>query len=322
VIKKIILLILILISFEAKSSYPINFNGYTVGMPVPPNNFNLSWDKFNSISVEQYVCLIGIKNKKNKAASVSLGAISFNTEGSTYDFTLRNNNSNIDKLKYRISFLNYSNNNYVTLKNNDYKKNIRGKKICDRSDARLQKIKITINLNDLRNVNSGSYWDLVFLTTAIKGSVYTYDLFYIFLNLDSGRIQINQLDDINLGKYQVGMGNLSKEEQFCVYVSPDNSYNINIYDNSGAGNTFNLNSGNNKIPYKVFFRTTSTNYFPISNGSTTGSFIGNSSQNCTIQEGNLGGERAYIKLEVNESNLENALPENYTGQIYLTVSPE
>lgn len=319
-IKNIILILLILISFQGKASNPVTFNGYTVGIPVPPNNFDLTWNKFNSISVEQYVCLIGIDNSRNREARISLGSISLNTEGSNANFTLRNYNG--DTLRYRISFLNHSNNNYINLRNNRYRNNIIGKTFCDSTDSSPQKIRITINLNDLENANIGEYWDLFFLTTAVDGFVYTYDLFYIFLNLESGQIQINQLDDINLGNYKFGQGGLSDEDQFCVYVSPNNSYNINIYDNTGTGNIFKLNSGSNEIPYRVFFRTTSTNYYPVSNGSTIGTFRANSSQNCTIQEGNIGGERAYIRLEISESDLIDSIPSTYKGQIYLTVSPE
>ena len=119
------------------------------------------------------------------------------------------------------------------------------------------------------------------------------------------------------------MGNLSAEEKFCVFISPNDTYNINITDGVGSGNNFYLTGNNNKnISYKAYFRTTSTNYYQIINGATMGSFTGNEVQNCTNQEGYQGGERAYIKLEINENDILDASPQIYKGQIYLTVSPE
>ena len=320
--KKIPIIIILILIFTNKlfASIPVSYNGYTIGMPIPPNNFYLSWDNYNSISVEQYVCLIGIEERKHKEARVELGAVSLNTQGSTSNFTLRNDNN--DFLKYRIDFLNHKNNSYQNLQNNKLRNNIQGKTHCDSSDSRPQKIRITIKMSDLRKAPAGEYRDMVFLLTAKDGLVYTYDIFYINLTITGGQVQINQLDDIDFGSYQVGMGNLSAVEKFCVYVSPDNSYNINITDGMGRGNIFYLTGNNETIPYRAYFRTTSTNYFAITNGATMGSFIGNSSQNCTNQEGHLGGERAYIRLEIAENDILSASPQIYKGQIYLTVSPE
>lgn len=323
-LKKILFIILTLIfTNNSFASIPVTYNGYTIGMPVPPNNFYLSWDNNNSISVEQYVCLVGIQYigyRRLKEAKIELGAISLNTQGNTSNFTLRSNNN--DLLKYRIDFLNHKNNSYQNLQNNKLRNNIQGKQYCDSSDSRPQKIRITISHSELRKARAGEYRDMVFLLTAKNGLVYTYDTFYINLTINGGQIQINQLDDVNFGDYQIGMGSLSAEEKFCVYVSPNDSYNINITDGKGSGNIFYLTGNTESIPYKAYFRTTSTNYYSIINGATMGSFTGNEVENCTNQEGYRGGERAYIKLEINENDILNASPQTYKGQIYLTVSPE
>ncbi len=323
-LKKILFIILTLIfTNNSFASIPVTYNGYTIGMPVPPNNFYLSWDNNNSISVEQYVCLVGIQYigyRRPKEAKIELGAISLNTQGNTSNFTLRSNNN--DLLKYRIDFLNHKNNSYQNLQNNKLRNNIQGKQYCDSSDSRPQKIRITISHSELRKARAGEYRDMVFLLTAKNGLVYTYDTFYINLTINGGQIQINQLDDVNFGDYQIGMGSLSAEEKFCVYVSPNDSYNINITDGKGSGNIFYLTGNTESIPYKAYFRTTSTNYYSIINGATMGSFTGNEVENCTNQEGYRGGERAYIKLEINENDILNASPQTYKGQIYLTVSPE
>lgn len=333
-LKKILFIILILIfTNNSFASIPVTYNGYTIGMPIPPNNFYLSWDNYNSISVEQYVCLIGIEYKgrhhsgysqsshyNSKEARVEVGAVSLNTQGSTSNFTLRSDNN--DFLKYRIDFLNHKNNSYQNLQNNKLRNNIQGKTYCDSSDSRPQKIRITISHSELKKARAGEYRDMVFLLSAKNGLVYTYDIFYINLTINGGQIQINQLDDVNFGDYQIGMGSLSAEEKFCVYVSPNDSYNINITDGKGSGNTFYLTGSTENIPYKAYFRTTSTNYYAITNGATMGSFTGNEVENCTNQEGYQGGERAYIKLEINENDILNASPQTYKGQIYLTVSPE
>ena len=333
-LKKVLFIILILI-FTNKlfASTPVYYNGYTIGMPIPPSDFHLSWDNYNSIIVEKYVCLIGVKYRGyyghydysnsshySKEARVEVGAISLNTQGNTSNFTLRSDNNEF--LKYRIDFLNHRNNSYQNLQNNKLRTNIQGKQYCNTSDSRPQKIRITISHSELKKARSGEYRDMVYLVTAKNGLVYTYDIFYINLSINGGQIQINQLDDIDFGDYQIGMGDLSAEEKFCVYVSPNNIYNINITDGKGSGNTFYLTGNRENIPYKAYFRTTSTNYYSITNGATMGSFIGNSVQNCTNHEGYSGGERAYIKLEINESNILDASPQVYKGQIYLTVSPE
>ena len=324
-LKKILFIALILL-FENNlfASTPVYYNGYTIGMPIPPSNFNLQWDNNNSIIIEKYVCLIGIEYRNYRStreARVEVGAISLNTQGSTSNFTLRSNENEF--LKYRIDFLNNRNNNYQNLQNNKFKNNIQVKLYCDTSDTRPQKIRITIDYNNLKKARAGEYNDLVYLVAGKNGSIYTYDIFYINLSINGGQIQINQLDDIDFGDYQIGMGNLSAEEKFCVFISPNDTYNINITDGVGSGNNFYLTGNNNEnIPYKAYFRTTSTNYYQIINGATMGSFTGNEVQNCTNQEGYQGGERAYIKLEINENDILDASPQIYKGQIYLTVSPE
>ena len=76
------------------------------------------------------------------------------------------------------------------------------------------------------------------------------------------------------------------------------------------------------ISYKVFFRTTSTGFYPVHNGSTMGSFISNSVTSCTNSEAANIAERAYIKIEISEQDLLKSVPELYKGTLYITASPE
>ena len=372
--KKIgILLSTLLLSNSIWASSVVNINGKNIGMPIPPNNFSLSWNKSSGISSEQYVCLVGYKgnsytqdtshcgehdfkgyqtfdddhscscdnykssNQDNintlhnhgyssynkKPINVEIRAFGLNTKKSVLgQFTMRNNNN--DFLKYKMEFYNYNNNTYKKLQQNVFVKNIKGVTNCDNDNAYKQKIKITVNLEDLQNAPSGTYWDLVFLASGKKGQAYTQDLYYVSVTLEGGRIQINQLDDINFGVYRVGQGDLTITEQFCVHQSPTSTYNLSIYDtHPESGNwKFNLDSGNQAIPYKVFFRTTSTGFYPVHNGSTMGSFQSNKVVSCSNAEEAGVGERAYIKIVISESALINSVPELYKGTLYITASPE
>jgi len=369
--KKVLLLLsTLLISASAMSSNVVYYNGNGVGMPIPPNNYSLNWNKTTSVTAEQYVCLVGYKtnyyddhcdshrygkltnkeekddcdcenkdegdndytsninslhynNYNKKATNVELRAFGLNTKQSVLgQFTMRNNNN--DFLKYKMEFYDANNNSYNKLQQNVFVKNIRGVTDCDNENANKQKIKITVDLDNLQNAPSGTYWDLVYLAAGVNNLAYTQDLYYVSITIEGGRIQVNQLDDIDFGVYRVGQGNLSITEQFCVYQNPSSTYNLSIYDThpkSGALK-FNLDSGNQAIPYKVFYRTTSTGFYAVNNGSTMGSFKSNSVVNCTNEESSGNGERAYIKIEIAEEDLIKSAPELYKGTIYITASPE
>jgi hypothetical protein len=375
--KKIgLLLSTIFFSNIAVSSNVVFYNGKGIGMPIPPNNYNLSWNKSSGISSEQYVCLVGYKKKsyyddshcdshdydkdsysslddddhecscenntsnnintyhddyddnnhtnyRTSPINVELRAFGLNTKDSMLgQFTMRNRNN--DFLKYKMEFYNYNNNSYKKLQQNVFVKNIKGVTNCDNDNAYKQKIKITVDLDNLQNAPSGTYWDLVYLASGKNNQAYAQDLYYVSITIEGGRIQVNQLDDINFGIYRVGQGDLSITEQFCVHQSPASTYNLSIYDTHPESGDwkFNLDSGNQAIPYKVFYRTTSTGFYPVNNGSTMGSFKSNEVVNCTNSETANTAERAYIKIEISESDLLKSVPELYKGTLYITASPE
>lgn len=329
----------------ALSSSVVNYNGNYIGIPNAPSNYNLNWNKSSGVYSEQYICIVGFKysgyyNRNNsnsnndinryhygwykkKSINVDLKAYGLNTYNSSLgSFTMRNSNNNF--LRYNMEVYDYNKSSYKELKQNNYTKDIKGLIDCDGNNAYKQSLKVTVNLEDLQNIPSGTYWDLVYLTAGDKNLAYTQDLFYVSIKIEGGRIQINQLDDIDFGLYKLGQGDLSVTEQFCVHQSPSSNYNISIYDSYRGrnGNNFNLYAGNESIPYKVYYRTTRTGFYKIENGSTIGSFKSNSVVNCTNSEYGSEGEKAYIKIEIKENDLIKSSPELYKGILYITASPE
>lgn len=290
-----------------------------------PSDFYFYWNQQNSGMVqEKDMCLISRWRSGNTYTRmpIQIRAFGQNTQYSNLgQFTARDRNNNF--IKYKMEMFSTNTSTYVPLMQNQFVSGIQGSITC--SDSLRNKMRISVDLSDLDNSLNGDYWDLVYLTAAKDNLAYTVDHFYVYIQVRGGRIQVNLLDDINLGLYKVGSGNVSQEEQFCVHSAPSTGYYITIYDRnySSSGGNYSLTGANGgTLPYKVSFRTTSTNYINMTNGNTYGVFKGNRVQNCSNVETPNTAERAYMKIDISQSDLMKVIPQKYSGTVYLTVCPE
>lgn len=296
-----------------------------IGIPNPPSDYYFYWSQQNSgMVIEKDMCLISrYKNGKNYTRMpIQIRAFGQNTQYSNLgQFTARDRNNNF--LKYKMEMFSTNTSSYIPLLQNQFVSNIQGTINC--SETPRTKLRISVDLSDLDNAVNADYWDLVYLTAAKDNQTYLVEHFYVYIQVRGGRIQVNLLDNINLGMYKIGTGNVSYEEQFCVHAAPTTGYYITIYDrsySSANGNYSLTGTTGSNLPYKMHFRTTSTNYINIKNGYTYGVFKGNKVQNCSNVESANTGERAYIKVEIAQSDLLKMTPQKYNGTVYITVCPE
>lgn len=327
ILNKIFLIGSLMTSFfvSATNNGIVKIGNNEIGIPNPPSDYYFYWSQQNSgMVIEKDMCLISRVKTGNSYSRIPIQIRAFgqNTQYSNLgQFTARDRNNNF--IKYKMEMFSTNTSSYISLMQNQFVSNIQGTTNC--TETPRTKLRISVDLSDLDAAVNADYWDLVYLTAAKDNQAYVVEHFYVYIQVRGGRIQVNLLDDINLGLYKVGTGNVSYEEQFCVHAAPSTGYYITVYDRnySSSGGNYSLTGTNgNPLPYKISYRTTSTSYINIKNGNTYGVFKGNKVQNCSNSEAPNSGERAYIKVEISQSDLMKMVPQKYNGTVYLTVCPE
>ncbi len=327
ILNKIFLIGSLMTSFfvSATNSGIVKIGNNEIGIPNPPSDYYFYWSQQNSgMVIDKDMCLISRVKTGNSYSRIPIQIRAFgqNTQYSNLgQFTARDRNNNF--IKYKMEIFSTNTSSYVPLMQNQFVSNIQGTTTC--SETPRTKLKISVDLSDLDTAVNADYWDLVYLTAAKDNQAYVVEHFYVYIQVRGGRIQVNLLDDINLGLYKVGTGNVSYEEQFCVHAAPSTGYYITVYDrnySSSDGNYSLTGTNGTSLPYKISYRTTSTSYINIKNGYTYGVFKGNKVQNCSNSEAQNSGERAYMKVEISQSDLMKMVPQKYNGTVYLTVCPE
>lgn len=154
-----------------------------------------------------------------------------------------------------------------------------------------------------------------------SGSATDTDNFNIIVRIQaSPQVQISGLDNLNLGSHS-GVGNINREENFCVYsTSASGSYNLSVSSSNqdGGGNFFlDGTAGQPPIPYNLFFIDSGTGPGSQAVGNGTLSGFGNSSdQFCN------GANNATLSVSIQEAVLQQALSGSYTDTLVILVSPQ
>jgi hypothetical protein len=144
-------------------------------------------------------------------------------------------------------------------------------------------------------------------------------------------IQINKLNDINLGSFRSAIdSDKVGNDNFCVFSNTE-SFSLSFLGENSEG--FNLNESSNsnmKIPYQVEIATINTSgikssYNRINHNTTLNNIIETRTDlNCeSVNSGNLGFKpNLDIKIKVKENNMLDAIPGNYKDTITIIASPE
>lgn len=153
---------------------------------------------------------------------------------------------------------------------------------------------------------------------ATQGSLGTTSTGDLIINLDiDSLVRVNNLNDIDLGTFSGGAGDLSGADNFCIYRNGAGNFNITM-TGSGAGSAFTLTDGTNTLPYSVEF----TNSTP--NAMTAGTLLAAQSGAFTANDTCDSGASDNVSVSVTVANgaLASVPAGSYTGTLTMVVAPE
>lgn len=139
-------------------------------------------------------------------------------------------------------------------------------------------------------------------------------------------IQVNQLDNINLGQFNSGIdSNKSGSDSFCVFSNTSKFSLIMSSENNNNG-VFRMKGGNQYIPYSLEMNTLNLN----GSVATTKSIVSGIKNSNISQIRNTvdcmenGVFKPNVKINVNilEDSMLDVLPNNYSDIITIIASPE
>jgi hypothetical protein len=138
-----------------------------------------------------------------------------------------------------------------------------------------------------------------------------------FVEATQADVLITSMRNANFGTWD-GVGNETKTDGVCVYQSGGNENYLVTATGDGSGGAFNVSdsSSGSTIPYQVKWRNSSNVWTWL----TSGIPLATSSANTTAEDCG-GAKNAKIRVKFTSSNLENAAPGDYSGDITITIEP-
>ena len=188
-------------------------------------------------------------------------------------------------------------------------------------DGDNSELKIDISSIDLEQARAGAYKG--YFTAQVQGGSTGTDTaandFRIDLSI-ANIVRISGLSDIHIGDYYGGIGNLIKEETFCVYSNNAGAgYSLTIIgaNQDATGNFFVTNTGATvSVPYLLQFKADTTAGGGAQVSTTAFTAVGsNSSSVCG------GVDNAKLTLTVLDTDMQAVLPDSFTDTLTLLVAP-
>ena len=138
----------------------------------------------------------------------------------------------------------------------------------------------------------------------------------ITLDIDS-LVRVNNLDDIDLGTFAGGAGDLTGSDNFCIYRNGAGNFNITM-TGSGAGSAFELTDGANTLPFSVSFNNGGANAMTASTplAGQAGAFTAND----TCDSG--ASDNVSVDVTVANGDLASVPAGTYSGTLTMVVAPE
>ena len=133
-------------------------------------------------------------------------------------------------------------------------------------------------------------------------------------------VNISGLSALDLGSFS-GSGDLSDQDNICVYHAEGAAYSISAYG-SGASGAFTLASAVGTVAYRVFFRDSvgSGSFVQLQNPNQSYNFTGASTASSSCADS--GGVNATVKITAVESALMSAIAASYSGNLTVVVAPQ
>lgn len=125
-------------------------------------------------------------------------------------------------------------------------------------------------------------------------------------------VKISAINDISLGTYS-GAGDLTGQDDVCVYNSASADYRITV---TATGGAYNVTSGINSIPFEVRFKESGGSFTQLSYGVAEPFSGANSlSNSCS------GGTNATIQVKILQNDVLLVRPGSYTSTLTLLIEP-
>lgn len=169
-------------------------------------------------------------------------------------------------------------------------------------------------LSTIMALAGGTAW------AATQGSVGTTSTGTVDLQVTIGTLaRISDLDDLDLGQF-TGSGDLSDNDDVCVWSSGSSGYNI-TGTGSGTGGAFTLGAGAELVTYTVEWASTSGQ--TTGSSLTSGSALTGQTTAATSTDCNAGASpSASLIVKVAESEMLGKSAAAFTGTLTLVVAPE
>lgn len=318
--KNIFALFFLLLFFPSYSlsSEVVRSGQYFVGVPNEPNNINMGiWDGTNQIQSNEGYCAVSyFRIFIGFTQGIDFTFSSPNGYTADNRFILINSKDN-SQLPVTIETLNPDTGNYTTAIPENRFNSGTGLNDCAGEGQNPFSIRVTANPADLANASDGTYTGQINFSSFVEGRnrPESFDSFSISVQVPY-IVKVSQLNDINLGTFSLN-GDISAEEQFCIFRNKNYSFNIRFNDGEGGGEYLLRGQNlNDTLKYNVSFRSDNTSYILTTKNSPISYTPLNSTINCS------NSENYYIKVETKENDMISSLADNYQSTLNVIVSPE
>lgn len=139
-------------------------------------------------------------------------------------------------------------------------------------------------------------------------------------------IELNGLDDIDLGEYQFDSVNNESSETFCVRTNSSVGFSVNFSSETSGGVAFQLESddGNATLPYSLEMATIDSTgnmgtYSAVVGASDIDVTEKRSAKNCSVAGVDTDNVAIKVTVDGDMSDLSNA--HDYSDVLYVVVSP-
>jgi spore coat protein U-like protein len=288
---------------------------YSIGLINAPQDIDAGmWDTTNDIVVTTGYCAVATKNGSERR--IFHNVVGDNPYNGNF-FQLQSADG--DLLRFRLAAYRPSRSAYLNANPEANRRIDNGLLDCTGQGQSPNSLRVTITAADMAIVPPGTYTETLTIRSRTRSNQASNEVFdtitvTVFIPYS---IQVHQLDDLDFGVY-AGSGDLTLTEEFCVFVTQGGTYNIMVSDDS-AGNGWALT--HNTAPASTIaydLQVTMTQFLPtffslLENTLYSGP-LGSDDPNC------ITGEKAYLKININEADIVNKTGGIYTSLVTIFVS--
>jgi hypothetical protein len=131
--------------------------------------------------------------------------------------------------------------------------------------------------------------------------------------VSSATVRVSSINDFSFGSWS-GSGDLTAEDDICVYNSVDGNYRVTI---TATGGAYQMTSSGNLLDFTVRFKKNGGSYSQLTHG-VPSSFDGANTSSTICS----GGTNATIEVQITSVELLSVRPGSYSGALTILIEPE